>query len=146
MLKKILHPGNYPNSVHVSLFLLRVIAGVFMLSHGMRKFYLLTGGDVITFPDPLGVGATASLALTVFAEVLCSGFLIMGFATRLSAIPLLITMLVAALIIHADDGFAKQELPLLFATVYLALMLAGSGKFSIDYLLFNTKKTSKYNP
>jgi putative oxidoreductase len=137
MIKNILHPGNYPNSVNMAILLLRVTAGAFMLTHGIGKFSLLFGNEAIQFPDPIGVGAAASLALAVFSEVLCSLFLIFGIATRLSAIPLIITMLVAAFVVHSGDGFGKQELPLLYAVVYIALAVTGSGKISVDRLIFD---------
>jgi putative oxidoreductase len=137
MIKNILHPGNYPNSINMAILILRITAGAFMLTHGMGKFSLLFGDEAIQFPDPIGVGAAASLALAVFSEVLCSLFLIFGIATRLSAIPLIITMLVAAFVVHSSDGFGKQELPLLYAVVYIALAVTGSGKISVDRLIFN---------
>lgn len=137
MIKNILHPGNYPNNINMAILLLRITAGAFMLTHGLGKFSLLFGDEAIQFPDPIGVGAAASLALAVFSEVLCSLFLILGIATRLSSIPLIITMLVAAFIVHSSDGFGKQELPLLYAVVYIALVVTGSGKISVDRLIFN---------
>lgn len=137
MIKNIFNPGNYPNNIDFALLILRLAAGGFMLTHGIGKFEHLFSGEPIMFPDPMGVGATVSLALVVFAEVLCSIFLIFGIATRLSAIPLLITMLVAAFIVHAEDGFGKQELPLLYAVVYIVLAIAGSGKVSLDRWIFN---------
>lgn len=136
MIKGILNPGNYPKHIDFTVLLLRLVAGGFMLTHGLGKLYKLFGDDPIQFADPLGVGVTASLALTVFAEVLCALFLIVGFATRLSAIPLLITMLVAAFIVHANDGFGKQELPLLYAINYLVIAISGAGKYSVDQLIF----------
>ncbi len=136
MIKQILNPGNYPNSINFGLLLLRIMAGAFMLSHGMGKFAKLFSEEPILFADPIGVGATASLVLVVFAEVFCSLFLIIGFATKLASIPLIITMLVAAFITHADDGFGKQELPLLYTGIYLVFVIAGAGKFSVDHWLF----------
>ena len=132
MIKKLLHTGGYPESINVSLLLIRLITGGFMLTHGYGKFLMLIGDSPIQFADPIGIGATASLALTVFAEFFCSIFLILGFATRLSTIPLLITMLVAAFIVHARDGFGKQELALIYATAFLVLAIAGAGKLSVD--------------
>lgn len=137
MIKNILHPGNYSISINMAILLLRITAGGFMLTHGMGKFSSLFGSEAIQFPDPIGVGAAASLALAVFSEVLCSLFLIFGIATRLSAIPLIITMLVAAFIVHAADGFGKQELPLLYMVIYIVLAISGSGKISVDRLIFN---------
>lgn len=132
MFKSIFNPGNYPNNINYILLILRLVSGGFMLTHGFSKFLNLIGDDPIKFGDPIGLGVTFSLILTVFAEFLCSIFLILGLATRLSAIPLLITMLVAAFVVHATDGFGKQELPLIYAAIYLVLAIAGAGKYSLD--------------
>ncbi|GAB1403351.1 DoxX family protein [Lentimicrobium sp.] len=139
MIKNIFNPGNYPNNINFALLLLRIVIGIFMLTHGMGKFSTFFGADPIQFSDPIGVGATASLALAVFAEVFCSLLLIFGIATRLAAIPLLITMLVAALIVHANDGFGRQELPLLYAAVFFAIAIAGAGKISIDHWIYRKR-------
>jgi len=142
MIKKILNPGNYPKNIDLVLLILRVVGGSIMLTHGLGKFSKLLGDDPIHFADPIGIGATASLALTVFAEVACSILLIFGFATRLAAIPLLITMLVAVFIVHANDGFGKMELALLYGVIYLVITIAGAGKISMDnWLLYKKIKT-----
>lgn len=135
-IKKVISPGNYPNSISIVLLLLRVAVGIFMLTHGIGKFSKLFGDDPIKFADPIGVGVTASLALAVFAEVFCSLFLIFGIATRLSAIPLLITMLVAIFIVHGADDFGKKELPLLYSVVYSVILIAGAGKYSVDNWIY----------
>ena len=145
MMKHIFTSGTYPKQLDLLLFILRLTVGIFMLTHGMGKFQTLFGGEPIQFLDPLGVGATASLALTVFAEVVCSILLIFGLGTRLAALPLLITMLVATFIIHSNDGFAKQELPLLYAAIYITIMVMGAGKYSMDYLLSRNKKLIQTN-
>ena len=139
IVRRLLNSDNCSNNVSIALLILRVVIGFFMLSHGIGKFQTLFGGEVIQFPDPMGIGATASLALTVFSEVFCSILIIIGFITRLAAIPLLITMLIAAFIIHINDGFGKQEFALLYAVIYLNIAIIGAGKYSIDYLIFNKK-------
>jgi putative oxidoreductase len=120
----------------VALLVLRLAAGSFMLSHGIGKLMMLMGDGPIQFLDPIGVGVTTSLLLTVFAEFFCSIFLIFGFATRLSSVPLLITMLVAALIVHAPDEFGRKELPLIYAVIYFVLLLIGAGKYSVDQYIY----------
>lgn len=139
-MKYIFKPGTYPITVNYALLVLRIGVGLLMLTHGLDKLNTLMGSESITFPDPIGVGATASLALTVFAELVCSVFLFLGFATRFAAIPLLITMLVAVFIIHAEDPFNKMELPLLYATIYLVMVFTGAGKISIDRLIYKKKR------
>ncbi len=135
LLKLSFDTGKYPNNVSVSLLFLRIIVGTFMLTHGFVKLLMLFGDDPIQFADPIGIGVTASFVLTVFAEFLCSVFLIFGFATRFSALSILITMLVAALIVHAPDAFMRKELPLLYAAIYLVLIITGAGKYSVDQLI-----------
>lgn len=137
MIKKIFNPGNYSSDMNIAFLLLRITAGTFMLTHGLGKVSKLFGDEAIQFADPIGIGETASLALVVFSEVLCSIFLILGVATRLSVVPLIITMLVAAFVMHAGDGFGKQELPLLYSMVYVVLAISGSGKISIDNWIYN---------
>ncbi|MEX2485222.1 MAG: DoxX family protein [Brumimicrobium sp.] len=134
--KRLFNPGQYSKNVSIALLILRVVVGVFMLTHGIGKFEALFDGQPIKFADPIGIGATASLALTVFAEVFCSILLILGLATRFAAIPLLITMLVAAFVVHADDGFGKQEFALLYGVIYATVAMIGAGKYSLDYLVF----------
>lgn len=136
MIKSIFNPGSYPNSINFVLLLLRLAVGILMLTHGMGKFSTLFGGGPIQFPDPIGVGATASLALAVFAEVFCSILLILGLGTRLAAIPLLTTMLVAAFVVHATDGFGRQELPLLYSAIYFVIAITGAGKISVDNWIY----------
>jgi putative oxidoreductase len=139
MLKKLFHSGIYPNNVNLALLVLRISSGVLMLTHGVSKISLFEA-EPIEFYDPIGLGAVISLTLTIFAEVLCAIFLILGIGTRFAAVTLLITMLVVALLFHANNPFAKQELPLLYATTYLVLVFTGAGKFSIDFWLFNRAK------
>lgn len=140
MIKKMFNPGLYSKNIDISLLILRVAGGALMLTHGLGKITPLFGSEPIQFPDPIGLGPTTSLALTVFAEVVCTTLLILGLATRFAAISLLITMLVAALIVHVPDPFSKQELPLLYASIYLVLLIVGAGKFSVDKLIFNKIK------
>lgn len=136
MFKKLYYPGNYSTKENLVLLVLRVVGGAFMLTHGVGKFERLFGSAEIQFADPFGIGPAATLALAVFAEFLCAILLIIGLGTRFAAIPLLITMLVAAFIVHSSDGFVKQELPLLYATVYFTIALLGAGKYSVDNLVY----------
>ncbi|MBP1669594.1 MAG: DoxX family protein [Bacteroidetes bacterium] len=140
LIKKLFKTGNYPENISISLLFLRIIAGVFMLTHCYGKFLMLFGDGPVKFADPLGIGVTVSLALTVLAEFLCSIFLIFGLATRFSAVPLLITMLVAAFVVLAPDAFARKELALLYAAIYAVIAIAGPGKYSADNWIFKRLK------
>lgn len=119
----------------LALLVARFAFGVLMLSHGIPKMQMLFSGDPIQFPAVFGMSAELSLTLAVFAEVFCSLLILIGFGTRLAAVPLIITMLVAVFSIHAADVFAKKELAVLYLAGYVVLFVAGSGKYSIDRIL-----------
>ena len=116
--------------MNVGLLILRVVPAVLMMMHGWSK---IAGFSEISsqFPDPVGVGSTFSLILTIFAEFFCPILLIAGLATRLAVIPLFITMMVAALIVHAQDPFMKQEFPILYAVIFLSLFFTGGGSYGL---------------
>lgn len=119
---------------HYGLALLRVAFGVMMITHGwskLVKFEQLAG----VFPDPFGVGSTLSLSLAIFAELVCSLLVLAGLGTRWALLPLLVTMLVAIFYAHAGDPWQKRELATAYLAVYVALLLTGPGRFSLDSLL-----------
>lgn len=129
------------NRLDVVLLILRLGVGTLMLTHGIPKLQMLFSGEEIQFPGVMGLSPSISLALAVFAEVLCSLFILIGLKTRLAAIPLVVTMLVAVLLVHQNDPFASQELGLLYLFLYLPLLILGSGKFSLDQLVGMTRKS-----
>ena len=144
-MKKILKPSIKRSQLDVILLLVRISIASFMLFHGIGKFQMLFSGGEIKFPDPAGIGSAASLVFTVFAEVGCSILIFLGLATRLAVIPLIITMLTAVLVIHNSQGFAKQELALLYLLVYVILFVTGSGKYSLDRLITVPNKRTALN-
>lgn len=134
-MKKIFSVNNTSNTTNTALLIARAGIAALMLTHGIPKLMMLLSGAPVQFPPVMGLSAELSLGLAVFAEVFCSVFLLAGFATRLAVLPLIITMLVAVLFIHGDDPFAMKEPALHYLLVYIVLLFAGSGKYSIDYLL-----------
>lgn len=124
----------------IAILLLRLGVGGLMLTHGVPKLIMLFGSDPIQFGNPLGIGVEASLALAVFAEVICSVLILIGLGTRLASIPLLITMFVAFFIVHGADPLQQKELALIYLIIYLVLFLTGSGKYSLDHFLLKRKQ------
>lgn len=120
---------------NLCLLFVRITASAFILSHGFPKLLRLSSGQEIKFADPFGLGPVITLGLVVFAEVGCAIFIILGLGTRLAAIPLIITMSVAAFYAHANDPFGTKEKPLLFLLIFIMLFVFGSGKYSIDRLI-----------
>jgi len=127
------------NAPHATI-LIRLLVGAVFLSEGIQKFL---------FPAALGVGRFVKIGIPApqfFApfvgvvEIVCGTLLIIGFITRLAAIPLLIDISVAIattkIPMLARAGFwstvheARTDYCMLLGLVFL--LLVGSGPLSID--------------
>ena len=115
------------------ILVLRVSICAMMLTHGLYKLSHFSAMSQ-NF-DPIGIGGTLSLSLVIFAEVFCSIAVLLGLFTRLATIPLIITMCVATLS-YAGQAFAAKELALLYLSFFIAILIIGPGRYSIDKLLW----------
>ncbi|KAF0203827.1 MAG: hypothetical protein FD170_900 [Bacteroidetes bacterium] len=139
MLKNIFNTS-HSGLTDAGLLILRLAVGILMLTHGIPK--LLNFSQLVeagTFLPVLG-SATLGLSLAIFAEVLMSLFLIAGLFTRIATLPLIVTMLVAAFVAHAGDPFSSKEPALLYLFPYIAILLAGPGKYSLDNVIGRMRK------
>lgn len=128
-----------PVTYHLATLILRLALGGFMLTHGIPK---ITNYSSLSekFMNFMSLGSELSLILTIASEVGCSILLILGLFTRAATIPLIITMGVAALVAHADDPFSVKEMALIYVSGYLALLLTGGGRYSVDWILLRKKR------
>lgn len=122
-----------PASVDLGLLVLRLISGGSMLwLHGKGK---LLGFEKMseTF-SPIIINSKVSLGLTVFAEVICAGLLVLGLFGRFAALALAITMGVAFGMAHkfALTGAGSGEMAFLYFAAFFTLFLTGPGKLSVD--------------
>jgi putative oxidoreductase len=115
--------------------LVRLGFGYFWLETGIAKVHNLDGftqrfmGWGIPFP-------AFSAGLSAWTELLGGLFLMLGFLTRLTCIPMIINMLVAiALVVfpnvHGLDDFVELD-EVLYVLIFAWLLLAGPGKASVD--------------
>ena len=136
----------------VGLLILRLGIGGFLITHGWGKLQMLLSGGADKFGDPIGLGSTLTLVLVTTSEFLCALLIILGLATRLAALPVVISMSVAAFVVHASDPwtmeaaakaffsgasktwFAKEP-ALLYLIPFLSLVFTGGGRFSLDGLI-----------
>lgn len=114
----------------LALAILRIGFSAGMLTHGIPKLSRLENPS--TFPDPLGVSPTISLILTLIMEIVAPILIIIGLKTKLAAIPVAITMFVAAFIVHGSDPWAKKEMAILYLIAFVVIALAGPGRYAID--------------
>ena len=119
------------STYHIGLFLLRFTFSAMMLSHGIPKLLNLIQGTLMK-SDPIGIGVLVTTVLVVIAEAICPLLIIIGYKTRLASIPVIITMGVAAFIVHGADPIGVKEKALLFLFAFVAIALLGAGKHSVD--------------
>ncbi len=124
----------------LATLLLRLTFGISMLAfHGYGK--LMRWDEIsLKFAEPFGIPAYWSAGLTIFAEFFCSILIVFGLFTRFATIPVIICMAVAAFKIHYGDPWEDKEGSLGYMMAFVAVFLVGSGKYSIDYFLFNKNK------
>ncbi len=116
----------------LGLLFLRVTVGLMMaFGHGLGKVQAVLAGD-FDFADPIGIGPSFSLILAALAEFVCSLLVVLGFKTRWVAIPVVVTMLVAAFGYHWADPWGRKEFALLYAIPFLTLVFTGAGRYSVD--------------
>ena len=110
-----------------------------LINHGagkLKAYETMASG----FPDPLGFGHIGSYVLVVSAEFFASILLIAGLATRLAALMLSVNMAVAFFVVHkaALTGEHSGELAFIYLAGFVALLLGGAGRISLDKVFFET--------
>lgn len=136
VLRSIVFPCG-PRSARSSDWILlafRIVLGTLLLVHGIQK---IMDYDTLssTFPDPIGLGSRLSLQLAIFAEFMCSLGVIAGFLFRLSLIPVMFTMCIAAFVTLGGAPWGQRELPVSYLAVFAILFVSGPGRISLDALV-----------
>ena len=130
--------GHLEKSAAVPLLLLRLVLAYGF--YGPAKMKWKDINSVIDWFGSIGIPAPVFNAyLAAGTEMLGVVLLVLGLGTRLIAIPLVITMLVAIKTVHWANGFEAAdngfEIPLYYVIMLLTLLVYGPGKWSIDFLI-----------
>lgn len=114
-----------------ALAVLRVIAGLLFIEHGMQKLFAFPAAP--PFPMP---AAFALLWFAAVLEVLGGLLIVLGLFTRPVAFILSGEMAVAYFMAHAPRGFFPVlnggEGAILYCFIFLYLAAAGPGAWSLD--------------
>jgi len=130
------------------IFIIRVMFGLAIASHGAQKLSSWFGGYGIRktggFFEALGFRPGTLFATAAGLSEMGGGLLIaVGLFTPVGAAAVLSAMLVAMFSVHVKNGFFAAnngiELPFLYAVAAVGIALAGPGAISIDSMLgFNS--------
>ncbi|MEM8718497.1 MAG: DoxX family protein [Cyanobacteria bacterium P01_G01_bin.39] len=117
--------------------IVRIVAGVLMIHNGFDKI-----ADISGFADNVvaAIGLPYPVFLTycaAYIEIVGAILLALGFLTRLSAIALFLTMLVAIYFHIQVDGLSIRplETAFLYALIYFLFTVNGGGLLSLDTLI-----------
>jgi putative oxidoreductase len=132
----------------VALGLIRMIVGLVFVLHGAQKIFIYHYAGVVGLFHQIGIPAPAVSAVLAMAAEFVGGLLLLGgLYTRLAAIPVAFTMLVAITQVHLHAGFfapAGFEYPLTLLVANVALVIDGSGAFALDNLR-TRRQLASYN-
>jgi putative oxidoreductase len=104
--------------------------------HGENWFVDIQGD----FPFPFSVvPVDISWFLATYTELLGAAALVIGLGTRFWAVSLLILDIVAWVSVHGGNGYNVcdngYKLPLMYAVMFVPLILSGPGKLSLDHAI-----------
>ena len=118
--------------------LARLAVGLVFLSTGWGKVHHLE--KVTSFFQQLGIPAPGFNAVLVgYSELICGTLLVVGLVTRLAAMPLVISMVVAILTARLADIHGLFDLvgfdEFTYLCVLIVIAIIGPGAASLDHLL-----------
>ncbi len=132
--------------------LLRLFLGLVFFPHGAQKLlgWFGGGGFARTMSGMTGMGLPAAIVfLVILIEFFGARSLLLGFLSRVSAVGILAVMLGAVFTVHIHNGFFMNwmgsqkgegfEYHLLVIGICLALLVLGSGRYSVDRSMFKGK-------
>jgi putative oxidoreductase len=115
------------------LSLIRIMAGLLFLQHGLSKYFGFPG------PRPTGFEFMSLSGLAGTIEFVGGALVTVGLFTRVAAFIMSGEMAVAYFMAHAPRGFFPYlnggSLAVLYCFVFLYLAFAGGGAWSLDRLL-----------
>lgn len=144
----------------ITLLIIRISLGIVIFAHGAQKLFGWFGGfgyegTMQYFTQTAGLPNLVGM-LVILGESLGALALILGLFGRFMSGSIFVIMLGAMFLDHASNGFYMNwygtraggegiEFDLLVFGLSLAVIINGSGAFSIDNYLFNKRKKETVN-
>ncbi|SMY11765.1 DoxX family protein [Brevibacterium jeotgali] len=145
----LLHPAaKFPLLTDLALLVARLVLGVVLIAHGWQKYSEWTvAGTGQSFAEMGILAPDFSAALVTGAEIIGGVALILGVLTPVFAVVNGVSMIVAALVVHAEAGiFVEDGGYELVAAIFAGLIIlaaTGGGRFSVDRLLAPRSKSAR---
>ena len=130
-----------PSSVRdAALLVARLLLGVVLIAHGSQKVFTWGIGGTAQAFEGMGVPlAPVSAVFSALVELVGGALLLVGAATAVVGVLVVLNMLGAALIVHAANGIMVSnggwELVGVIAAAALVLAAVGAGRYSVDHAI-----------
>jgi len=125
--------------IDTALAVLRVVLGITFILHGGQKLFVFGFAGVSGAFAQMGIPAPGLLGpFVAFVEFFGGIAILLGLLTRLAALGIAATMVVAILTVHLKNGFFAPtgvEFPLSLLGSAIALIITGAGDFSLDAVI-----------
>ena len=116
----------------LGLLFLRISGALFLLwVHGLPKL-LNYSEQLQLIEDPFHLGATITLLLAIFAEVLCPLLIVAGVLVRLACLPILAVLLIALLVVHPEWTLFEGQFGWLLLIIFTTLLISGPGRLVLS--------------
>jgi len=132
--------GNSAFAMSVGLLILRLALGATFVYHGWQLTMGVHGFAEHLATMPAILPKTAWAYLAAYGQLVGGISVMLGLLARLGTLPLIVSMVVAIVTVHAPHGFDIQhhgyEYNLNLIAMSLMILLAGPGLISLDAFLF----------
>ena len=157
-IKTFLYPTTSASTADLGWTTVRVIAGLILTYYGAQKLFGAFGGNgfqgTVQYMTSTGIPAPLAV-LAIIAEFFGGLGLAVGFLSRIAALGVFSTMMVATSVhlkgIGGVAGFGVGKIPdvnlvffpFLIGIVALGVIISGAGRLSLDAKVFGPKDTNQ---
>ena len=117
-----------------AILFLRLFIGTLLFTQAITKSqqYLWLEGE---YPSLWGLSGADVVSIVGVLEAVAGALLAVGLLTRLTSAVMAVMMVGAAFLLFPGQSFDEAELKVVYAGIYIFLLIAGGGRYSLDRLV-----------
>lgn len=122
-----------------AILFLRLFMGTLLFTQAITKSqqYLWLEQE---YPAMWGLSSADVVSLVGIIEAVAGALLAMGLLTRITSVVMTVVMFGAAFLLFPSQSFDQAELKVVYAGIYIFLLIAGAGRYSLDRLICMVRK------